>query len=205
MRAPAVTVPNLSGPFGRAAAKGAAVAIGLFICLFVFRLAFFAAIVVLVGVFMTLLVTRRERRVSHLGIRVSGLALAAYGVTMLALYGALTGQHSRRTFEMTWHDNGTANDTGDSEIVFDFVAFPGHSVGVYSTVLRDHLVAKGGTRTEIEFETTAALWCVRGFHEVRIGDLADLRGLKRSGGYYARGSGVGRSPWDSRHWWCREL
>jgi hypothetical protein len=185
-----------------AAIKGAAVGAAAFACVFVFRLGFFIPIVVLLGALAALAITTRERRASRRPSRIVAVAVISFALATSALYGALTNQVSRRAFEMTWSDNGSANRYGDSEVVLEFAKFPGNSVGMFSTPLRDHLSASGGTRTEVEFEVVSDVWCVRGFHEVRIGDLADLSKLKRAGGY-ARRIGSAPSPWGPRHWWCQ--
>ena len=185
-----------------AAIKGAVVGAATFSCAFVFRLGFFIPIVVLFGALITAVSTTREQRASRRRVKVVTVAVTAYALTILALFGGLTNQVSRRAFEMTWHDNGSANSFGESEIVFEFAEFPGNSIGMFSTPLRDHLLASGGTRTEVEFEVVSDLWCVRGFDETRIGDLANLSGLKRAGGY-ARTSDGAPTPWGPQHWWCR--
>ena len=130
------------------------------------------------------------------------VAVTFYALTTIAVYAGLTNQVSRRLIQTTWRDCGAANSYGESEVVFDFADFPGNSVGMYSTALRDHLVASGKTRVELEFEVVSDVWCVRGLRETRIGGLSDLSTVKRIGGY-SQVSANEASPWGPKHWWCR--
>lgn len=187
--------------FALAAVKATMVGVTAYVSVFVFRLGWFIPLVVIAGAVAAWVVTGSERRASVNRIVVGVVALLSYLLTTMALFWALTDQVSYRTLAVTWHDQGKANHTAESEIFLEFSDFPGHGVGMYSNALRDYLAAGGARTTTVEFEVTSDNWCLRGFHEVRIGSLTDLSKLPRADGY-ARG-GDGKSPWESSHWWCR--
>jgi hypothetical protein len=187
--------------FARAAVKATMVGVTTYISVFVFRLGWFIPLVVIAGAVVAWVVTGSERRASLNGTVVGVVALLSYLLTAMALFWSLMGQVSYRTLAVTWHDQGKANHTSQSEIFLNFTDFPGHGVSRYSNALRDHLAAGGSRETTVEFEVTSDNWCFRGFHEVRIGgtDLSTLPGI---GGDYSV-SGDGKGPWESGHWWCR--
>jgi hypothetical protein len=184
----------------RATAKGAAVALALFFGTFLFRIGFLLPIIMFAGVITSIAITLKDQRVSKLGGVVAIIAVVAYATVAVLLFVLLTNQLSRRTFEMTWED-GPGKQRGESEVVLEFAQFPGNRIGIYSNELREHLLGTRNVRTEVEFEVVSDLWCVRGFHEVRIGDLTDLSKLSRVGGY-SRGAGNRVSPWGRRPFWC---
>jgi len=180
---------------------GAAAGCLLFLAVFVFRLGLLLLFVVPIGAALVAAITFLiERRSGQRGLAIA-VAVLSYAVITATLFYTLTDQRSRRTFRMTWHD-GPGSQRGESEVVLEFMDAPGNRVGIYSTALRDHLLATGERRTNVEFEVVSDAWCLRGFHEVRIGDLADLSKLKRVGGYASR-TGDAKSPWGSQRWWCR--
>jgi hypothetical protein len=187
--------------FVLSAFKAAIVGIVAYVSVFVFRLGWFIPVIVLLGAVVALLVTAGERRASRRQALRGGVAILSYVFVTSALFWVLTGQVSYRTFEVTWHDYGSANHSGESEVFLEFSGFPGNGVGMYSNALRAHLASTGTPTTTVEFQMTSDNWCLRGFHEVRIGSLRDLSTLPRSGGY-ARG-GSTPSPWEPTHWWCR--
>lgn len=157
--------------FARVAVKATMVGVTTYVSVFVFRLGWFISLVAIVGAVSAWVVTGSERRASSNRTVVGVVALLFYVLTTMALSWALTGQVSYRTLAVTWHDQGKANHTAESEIFLEFSDFPGHGVSMYSNALRDHLAAGGSRETTVEFEVTSDNWCLRGFHEVRIGSL----------------------------------
>jgi len=186
--------------FASAVVKGAATGCVLFVAVVGFRLGPLLVFIAPLGAAVVAAITLRDQRRSGQSGFGIVLAVLSYAVVTATLFYTLTNQRSRRTFQMTWRD-GPGSRLGESEVVLEFTDAPGHRVGIYSTALRDHLLATGTAHTEVEFEVVSDVWCLRGFHEVRIGDLDDLSRLKRIGGY-ASSTGHVQPPWGSPRWWC---
>ncbi len=178
-----------------AALRGMAVAVSGFACVWLFRLGYFLPIVQILGGFVAALivVAKTPRRLAI------SAAVASYTVITLVLYLGLTNQVTNRTFDMTWRESGSTNPSGQTGLRLEFAEFPGNYVIVYGSALRQHLDQRGLNRVPVEFEVTSDLWCVRGYHEVRI-DGRTPREVHWTGG--GSGSDGSLSPWGSRHWWC---
>jgi hypothetical protein len=123
-------------------------------------------------------------------------------VVFALLVWGLVGNQSVRYFQATWQDHGVSSSRQETEVFLEFVEYPGHGIGVYSTALRDRLTADGAASVRIDFAVTSDLGCVRGFRQIRIGDIVDPAVINGKGGY-ARGGQAVRSPWASDFWWCR--
>lgn len=145
------------------------------------------------------------------------MAVASYLLLTIVLWGGLTDQVSNRTFDMTWRATGSANQAGQAEVRLEFSGYPGHFVDVYGSALRDHLIRRGADRIPVEFQVVSDLWCMRGFHEVRIdhqepGQIYWTAGASGSFSptvmFDHRGEipvEINRpsGPWETPHWWCR--
>lgn len=187
-----VAVPALSG---------IAIACAAFACIVLFRLGWFLVIIIPVGALLSAAVVGRiyrhnRRLVATFAI---GMAILSYGSTFTLLWRTLTNQVSHRTFAMTWHVRDDPSG-GRAEVAFEFVDFPGNTIGWYSTALRDHLTASRSSRTDVEFEVQSDAGCVRSFREVRIGDIKDLSNVPHLYGFSSFQGAA--SPWGPRWWWC---
>lgn len=184
------------------AVQAAIIAIAFLLAIFVFRLGWFFPIVAAVGAGVAVLGAGRWRGQRGNRAAAKVVALVSYTLVFATLVWTCVGQRSERTLRAAWHDRGADNSFQEAEVFLEFVDFPGHGVGVYSTALRDQLAEVGTESIQIDFVVTADLGCVRGFHHVRIGHLADSAVINGRGGY-AQGGHSGASPWRSDLWWCR--
>jgi hypothetical protein len=123
------TMHQSSRCFAVSAIKGAVIATGLFVCVFVFRLGFFVPVVVLFGAWLAAATTVRQQNASRARGAMLAVAVTFYALTTIAVYAGLTNQVSRRLIQTTWRDCGAANSYGESEVVFDFADFPATALG----------------------------------------------------------------------------
>lgn len=187
--------------FGVAVIKAAVVAVAMYVAMSVFRLGWFIPWVVLVGAVIVVAITRKPRLASFWNVTRAGLALLVYLLVTWALFFLLTEQVSHRTYAVTWHDYGAANEIGESEIFLEIHGFPGHGVGFFSDDLRMHLASSGTAEASVEFEVLSENGCVLTHRVLSISGFEDQRVFSQRDSY-AR-SGNRPSPWSSRYLWCR--
>jgi len=186
-------------PLARILAKTAALVVALRLALFYFRLGWFLSLIWAAGGMLAVLLALPEIRAFRPRLLTAAFAVTAYVGGFAALDAALFDQHGDVTFEMRWDDRGSDNDFGRSEIVLEFVRFPGHAVGIYSNEVRDYLETSGAATVPVTFRVTRDLGCLRGFSERRIGSLEHWRAAFG----YARTTGKPpATPWSPDPWWC---
>lgn len=186
----------------RSAILAAVVAGVCFASIVVFRLGWFFPIVAVAGSVVAAVLAVRWGASQGSRFGTIACTLGSYVVVFAFLVWALVGHESVRSFQATWQDHGVDIARQEADVFIEFVDYPGHGIGVYSTTLRDRLAADGSRSVRIDFAVTTDLGCVRGFRHIRIGDIADPAVINGKGGY-ARGAPPARSPWVSNFWWCR--
>ena len=187
----------------RATIRGAVFAAAFFAAIVVFRLGWFFLIVIVVGAVAAVMVEARLGPTDADGSKVGAIAaaLGSYLVVFAILVGALGAHQSVRSLQATWQVRETVHSSREAEVFLEFVDYPSHGIGVYSTALRDRLAAGGAMLVPIEFSVTSDLGCIRGFRPIRIGEIVDPSVINGKG-WYARGGQAAASPWARDFWWC---
>ena len=105
------------------------------------------------------------------------------------------GVERRESFEMTWkYADPSPRQPNSKHIVLNFVDFPNHYIGIWSSDLGPYLETLPSKRVRVVFVVTRDFGSVRGYQEVQIGEL---RKWNSSGGYGGRsGDASLPSPWD---------
>jgi len=184
---------------GIALGKVAALVVILQLVLFYLRLGYFPWLIWGIwgiGLIAGLAVTKPQWEASwQPPLAIVGV-IVAYATCIWISWLGMFDNKTRTVFQMRWEDRGVANDFKESEVVLSFVDYPGNHVGIFSNELAGYLRTRGTQPVEVEFELTKDLGCMRGFHEVRVGELASWKSV----GGYAGGRGDSESPWKDPPW-----
>ena len=176
----------------------------LHLAIFYFRLAWFVPLIWLAGLFFAFFITK-DYLVEHRKIAAIPVILFGYAFSIVIVWNVFFDQKSHETFQMTWGEKGSSNQYSQSEVVLRFSNYPDHSVGIFSDDLRNYLNSyskkEGQVEVQVTFEVTSDFWCMRGFHEERIGELEHWKSADGSFASRAEGATMGPYPWPER-WWC---
>jgi hypothetical protein len=126
-------------------------------------------------------------------IVLSGLIYTA--IFWFALCGPFVDVERQLTFPMTWKiEPPGLEGRKESTVILTFRDFPNHFVGVASDEVASYLRHRDLSVVDVTFAVTTDWGHTRGFHEVRIGELARWSSV----GGFAGTSSIGNnapSPW----------
>lgn len=166
--------------------------------IFIFKLGWFVIIVWALGGIISVVITKSEWNVVGRMKLISPILIAAlYLFVIYSSWNLFTDRKHRQTFSMSWNDKGNVNQYNESEVVLHFQDFPEQYIGIFSNDVANYLKNHTYNNLLVTFEVTSDFGCMRGFHEVQIGDLHHW---KSAWGYGSITESA--SPWGKSNWWC---
>ena len=123
-----------------------------------------------------------------------GGCIAAY---WFFLFGPFIDVKTEKTFEMNWSLGEPAKEyPGESHVILTFTKYPNHFTGYYSAELANYLKSTGKKTVDVTFEVTSDYGKMRGYHEIRFGNLVLKKAPANS--YGGHGDSYFPSPWRER-------
>jgi hypothetical protein len=171
----------------------------LYAAIFYLRLGLVLPIAWAAGLALAILVTKPEwTRSRYRYLALAGVSIL-YLASVWAVWGTFVGRKAEQAFWMTWENKGTNNEYRASHVVLEFVDFPQHHVGIFSSDLADYLQRGPRDRVRVKFEVKSSFGCFDGFRETQIGELTHWNSAFEYAG--VRGPDD-PSPWRTDPWWC---
>ena len=171
----------------------------LYAAIFYLRLGLVLPIVWAAGLGLTILITKPEwNRLRHRYLALAGVSVL-YLASVSAVWRTFVGRQTEQAFWMTWVNKGDQNDYRAPHIVLEFVDFPEHHVGIFSSDLANRLQRLARDRVQVKFEMTSSFGCFVGFRETEIGGLTRWNSAFE---YTGAGGQYDPSPWWTNPWWC---
>lgn len=180
-----------------ATSLGITVAVVLSIAMFVLGIRFvipvlLALAAIAVGVSTTYFSRGRPSRAASIIVAVGSFALTAF-----ALNAPLANDRTRQVHKAVWRE-GAPPELRESEVILDFVDFPGFAVHIYSTDLRNHLRTVKDNQVAVEYQATLEWKCPNRLYIERVAGYVVLGDQLRE--VYSSET-PSRTPWRPK-WWC---